>query len=186
MKPQFCDERDGQKYVYVTIGNQVWMAENLNYDTANGMGSWCYENSPDSCAKYGRLYDWNTAMGGMTSTSANPSNVQGACPAGWHLPSEVEWDVLITEIGGDMEGYTLMTMSGWYKDDYDYDGYGTDEYGFSALPGGGRGSGTNGSFGGVGEVGDWWSATDCCVSLAQRRYIDIFIKGGFVSGGVHG
>jgi hypothetical protein len=127
MKSQFCDERDGQRYVYVTIGSQVWMAENLNYDTADGTGSWCYEDSPDSCAKYGRLYDWNTAMAGMAgSTVDNPSRVQGICPVGWHMPSEVEWDVLITEIGGDMEGYTLMTMSGWYKDGYDYDGYGTD------------------------------------------------------------
>ena len=79
----FTDARDGQTYKTVKIGSQVWMAENLNYALPDS--SWCYENEPDSCAKYGRLYNFNGA--------------QLACPAGWHLPSNEEWSILEKTLG---------------------------------------------------------------------------------------
>ena len=82
----FTDPRDGQTYKTVKIGDQIWLAENLNYDPAAG-NSWCYEDDTANCAVYGRLYDWETA--------------KTACPAGWHLPSEDEWDQLIAFLGGE-------------------------------------------------------------------------------------
>jgi len=137
------------------------MAENLNY---NAGGSKCYDNNPANCDKYGRLYDWKTAM--------------KACPPGWHLPSNEELEKLMTAIGGltiTAHGYggagkKLKAKSGWNGD-----GNGTDEFGFSALPGG-LGS-SDGSFGGVDDNGLWWIATEVNASYAYYW--------GMSSGSVH-
>ena len=124
----------GQKYRTVVIDGKRWMAENLNYQTDS---SWCYENNTDNCAKYGRLYVWNAAM--------------SACPNGWKLPSDEEWDDLAEAVGGRLvAGKLLKATSGWSVDD------GTDEYGFSALPGGRRGK--DGVFVSVGNYGSWWTS----------------------------
>jgi uncharacterized protein (TIGR02145 family)/uncharacterized repeat protein (TIGR02543 family) len=121
----------------VVIGGKTWMAENLNCNVGN---SECYNNSADSCAKYGRLYDWPDAM--------------KACPAGWHLPSDAEWTVLTDAVGGSSTaGTKLKSTSGWYNN-----GNGTDDYGFAALPGGYDDS--NGYFRGAGDSGLWWSSTE--------------------------
>jgi len=148
----FTDSRDGKTYKKVQIGGKWWMAENLNYDTADGRGSWCYGNKLDSCVKYGRLYNWSTSMAGKGSSTANPSGVRGVCPSGWHLPSMAEWSDLVTAAGYNA-GNKLKSKSGWIEN-----GNGSDDYGFSALPGGGRYS--DGSFTGVGYFGDWWTATE--------------------------
>jgi len=128
-------------YVYsggtVKIGNQTWMARNLDRATTNSV---CYNNSADSCAKYGRLYNWNDA--------------KTACPSGWHLPTNAEWDALMTAVGGSSTaGRKLKSTSGWYNN-----GNGTDDYGFSALPGGHGNS--DGNFDYAGYYGYWWSATE--------------------------
>jgi len=130
----------GQTYKTVNIGGQVWFAENLNY---NASGSKCNGNELSNCAKYGRLYNWSTAM--------------TVCPSGWHLPSQAEWNVMTAYIGGeDTEGKKLKAKSGW--NNYEgVSGNGTDEYGFSALPGGSGNS--DGAFSSVGSTGLWWSAT---------------------------
>ncbi len=133
----FTDERDGKNYKTVKIDNQVWMAENLNYEAS---GSKCYENNSAFCAKYGRLYNWSTA--------------KKVCPSGWHLPSRSEYEMLDMEVGGeDVAGKKLKSKSGWKNN-----GNGSDEFGFSALPGGSGYS--DGSFSNVGDYGYWWSATD--------------------------
>jgi uncharacterized protein (TIGR02145 family) len=149
-KKQFCDERDGKKYVYVKIGTQTWFAENLNYDATD---SRCYGDSQGWCSTYGKLYNWATA--------------EAVCPTGWHLPSNAEWNVLIIFAGGantaNTAGTRLKAESGWNSQ-----GNGTDDYGFSALPGGGS---SNGSFSGVGAGGNWWSATEYDDSDAHNIYM---------------
>jgi uncharacterized protein (TIGR02145 family) len=160
--PKFTDSRDNNVYKKVTIGTQTWMAENLNYAAE---GSKCYENNESNCAKYGRMYNWATAMGGSLSSSLSPSGVQGVCPAGWHIPSDAEWTTLTDFVGGaSTAGTKLKSTSGWYKN-----GNGTDQYGFSALPGGIDHSG--GQFDLAGYNGYWWSATGTDKGYALFRYM---------------
>ena len=152
----FTDTRGGknQSYRTVVIDGKTWMAENLNYDTADGSGSWCYENSPNNCATYGRLYNWNTAMAGSSSSQVSPSGVQGVCPVGWHLPSRNEWIALVT-FAGSNAGSKLRSQTGWYDGDRYYQP-GIDTYGFSALPGGRK---LDPNFYNLGTSGAWWSAS---------------------------
>jgi len=133
----------GQTYITVLIGSQCWMKENLNYEIGN---SWCYDDDPENCDKYGRLYDWATIMNGSSSSNSNPSGVQGICPDEWHIPSDVEWRKLestadsIYSYGnsewssfdwrGSDAGKRLKSSSGWYDN-----GHGTDSFGFAAVPG---------------------------------------------------
>jgi len=111
-KQEFIDSRDGKTYKYVTIGTQTWMAENLQYETSNTK---CYNDNPDNCKIYGILYDWNTA------------NV--ACPLGWHLPSDEEW-LRLRNFTGNNNAKLMANNVFWIS------GKGTDEFGFTALPGG--------------------------------------------------
>ena len=146
----FKDERDGQTYRMVKIGNQVWMAENLNYETA---GSYCYNDSAENCKNYGRLYTWGAAMdsAGVWSTDGKGCGrhildgdgfvcsatfpVRGVCPEGWHLPDTTEWYILFAAVGGQSSsGKALKSTSGWDK--WDDNGNGEDTYGFSGLPAG--------------------------------------------------
>ncbi|MDR2582502.1 MAG: hypothetical protein LBC75_03380 [Fibromonadaceae bacterium] len=151
----FTDSRDGRKYKAVEIGPQIWMAENLNF---NAKGSVCFDNKPANCQKYGRLYNWNTAI--------------TACPKDWHLPSRDEWDILELSAGDDKAGKYLKATSGW-KDN----GNGTDSYGFSALPGGNGSLNRNFlnvvyNFSFVGNYGIWWSASENGSKNAYYRSID--------------
>jgi len=139
----FIDSRDGKTYKKVTIGTQTWMAENLNYEPAN-RNSVCYGNNPANCVTYGRLYDFSTA--------------NMACPSGWHLPSQAEWGVMTAYVGGATGGKKLKATNGWNS--YEgVSGNGTDDYGFSALPGGGYNQFSgSGSSTGSGSRGTWWSS----------------------------
>lgn len=95
----FTDPRDGQQYSTVQIGEQCWMAENLNFGnqinasedmTNNGIAEkYCYDNDPANCETYGALYQWNELMQ-YTVTEG----IQGLCPDGWHIPSDLEWCTL--------------------------------------------------------------------------------------------
>jgi len=136
----FTDPRDGKKYKTTKIGSQIWFAENLNYDVE---GSKCGNNEPENCKKYGRLYNWNAAM--------------KSCPKDWHLPSNEEWQILVDFVGGEkIAGKKLKAKSGWDADE-GKSGNGTDNYGFSALPGG---LGSGDYFDHTGITGDWWSASE--------------------------
>lgn len=146
------DPRDGQKYRTVKIGGKTWMAENLKYAGENNNLGACNNNEPDACAKYGRLYSWEKIMNGAKGSVANPSGVQGICPVGWHIPSDAEWTELENAIGGAATaGIKLKTTSSWLNS-----ANATDEYGFSALPGGFN---VYNNFSGTNYSGWWWSAT---------------------------
>jgi uncharacterized protein (TIGR02145 family) len=136
------------------------MTKNLNVQTAD---SWCYDNDPANCAKYGRLYTWSAAKAACQSV-------------GMRLPTREEWEALVTAAGGiNTAGSKLKSSSGWYNN-----GNGSDQYGFSALPGGYRNSG--GYFIGAGNVGYWWTATEGSGGIAYLRYmnygLDVVIESG--------
>ena len=131
----------GQTYRTIQIGSQIWMAENLNYNTA---GSGCYSNNSGNCATYGRLYNWHTAS--------------AVCPDGWHLPSDEEWTILTNFIGSNA-GTKLKVENGWN---------GTDDYGFSALPGG-RCIGKLCRY--INADGFWWTASESSDISSWFRYI---------------
>ena len=168
------DSRDGKTYKTVKIGDQEWMAENLNFDYNHGTAkSVCYENKPENCEKYGRLYTWAAAMDSAAVYSKDGARcgykkecdaigtVRGVCPEGWHLPNKQELEDLITLAGqkaGDIDkaGTVLKSMTGW-KDNDGNSGNGTDGLGFGALPAGGYGS--YDSFTNEGNNADFWSST---------------------------
>jgi len=149
------DKRDGQKYRTVKMPDgKTWMAQNLNYETDS---SWCYNDSLSYCKKYGRLYAWNAAM--------------KACPAGYHLPSDDEWENLAQTVETPESNYDaflweranekLKAKCCW-NDDTRYDGNRTDDFGFSAQPGGFRYPRYRdgiGHFNEADRAGFWWTAT---------------------------
>jgi uncharacterized protein (TIGR02145 family) len=179
---------DIANYRTVVIGGQTWMAENLNY---NVEGSKCYGDYDtddlitlssaeiqSNCAKYGRLYDWSTAMAlpsscnSATCSSQVSAKHRGICPSGWHIPTNADWDELYRYADGTngtespylspTAGEFLKATSGWYSN-----GNGTDAHGFSALPGGYGIS--DGDFTTVGYGGYWWSASEDSSYRAYRR-----------------
>uniref|UniRef100_UPI0028061827 fibrobacter succinogenes major paralogous domain-containing protein n=1 Tax=uncultured Fibrobacter sp. TaxID=261512 RepID=UPI0028061827 len=177
--------------------NQVWMAENLNYKTAN---SYCYEDKPANCHKYGRLYTWAAAMDsagifsnagkgcGSGVTCGASGTIRGVCPRGWHLPSDNEWQTLFVAVGGEYgetevenmtirfyttAGKMLKSTSGW-EDDKGKNGNGTDEYGFSVLPSGRRTGDGICIF--AGKFASFWSSTEYSSYAAYRWYFDYGIE----------
>lgn len=129
----FVDERDGQEYKYTTIGDQVWMAENLNYDA---QGSICQGRDTSKCALYGRLYSYVGRVPDRTIDTINWNFIDSVCPNGWHLPTLTEWKQLGTSVGGietEIAASRLKSVSGWEKSNW---GPGIDVCAFSVLPGG--------------------------------------------------
>jgi uncharacterized protein (TIGR02145 family) len=145
----FVEDADGNIYKTIVIGEQTWMAENLNYQTEN---SKCYSNFESNCDIYGRLYNWSDAL--------------DVCPEGWHIPSQDEWNELSSYIGGSItEGKHLKATSGWNSN-----GNGLDTYGFAALPGG-LGF-FRGGFSDARNGGYWWSSDEYSSSDAYSRSMD--------------
>jgi len=184
----------GETYKTVRIGEQVWMARNLNY---NANGSRCYGDdtggdSQNKCGTYGRLYDRATSMG-IASDYNNkyyePSEsimYQGVCPQGWHIPNNAEWEKLMRYVDGSLiitdptsqtAGRYLKASDGWYNDSGDEFagrpgfGNGEDTYGFAALPGGIYYP--NGGFTDIGKLGAWWSTRAYLFMPYQSGYIGL-------------
>lgn len=172
----FTDERDGRTYRFVEIGNQVWMGENLKYlpqvaGPTSGSATeayyyvYGYNGTDVNAAKetanfhtYGVLYNWPAAMNGQESSDSNPSQVQGICPTGWHLPSDAEWTELTDFVGGiDVAGGKLKEagIAHWAAPNAGA----TDEFDFTALPGGARDNYYN-MFYNITGFGFWWSSTE--------------------------
>ena len=182
------DERDGKTYRTVKIGDQVWMAENLNYSDSITTPSlkgknWCYKDYAEDCDVVGRLYTWAAAIDSvaLASDEENPLDcgdgkecgltgpVQGICPNGWHLPSEAEWETLVTAVGSQSTGgKKLKSRTGW---GYNFSSWnGTDAFGFSALPAGVRNS--DGGFGYQGYNAYFWSSTENYSNYAYDMNLD--------------
>ena len=134
------DARDGETYRTVKIGKQTWMAENLNYKTEK---SYCYGFDSTKCLKYGRLYSWEGA--------------KDACPTGWHVPKLTDWMTLFFTVKDTLSvGRVLRSSSDWKDLRENEYGNGTDDYGFSALPGGY----INGSARDLGHKAYFWGYTN--------------------------
>jgi len=174
----FTDTRNGKIYRTVEIDTQVWMTENLNYDTT---GSYCYSYSEANCGKYGRLYSWATAMALPASCNSSlcPSQInpkhKGICPDGWHVPSAADWEALMRYVDGNTgnvndydgrygspsAGKYLRATNEWKEcvDSQYFLNRCEDTYGFAALPGGDRSD----SFFGIGTSGLWWTSSEAGV-----------------------
>ncbi|MDY0198584.1 MAG: FISUMP domain-containing protein [Tenuifilaceae bacterium] len=164
---------DGNVYTTIIIGTQEWMAQNLmttkyndgtpithvtdnNEWTQLASEAYCwYENDEETYGNlYGALYNWYAV------------NTEGICPIGWHVPTDEEWLTLVDFAGGvDNAAAKLKATSEWNEG-----GNGTDEYGFSALPGGWRIHAT-GSFSDLGINGNWWTATEYDMGNAKNRFM---------------
>ena len=179
------DNRDGLAYKTVKIGKQMWMAENLNYESEN---SYCYNDSVEYCAKYGRLYTWAAAMDSVGRWSTNGKGcgynktctptypVRGVCPEGWHLPSTVEIETLIDAVGGYISaGKKLKSTSGWKWNEYDdLGGNGTDCFGFSALP---VGDYYYNNYSHKGDYVDFWSSIEVNDSRTYQMHLMYYDDG---------
>ncbi len=200
--PPVIEDYDGNVYKVVVIGQQAWMAENLrtthyadgspiplvedaeswNAMTANDKAYSWYNNDPDSTESYGAYYTWAAAMNGAASSNANPSNVQGVCPDGWHLPSDVELNQLQVFLGmNPNDGNNVGFLGTRQRIGRKLKGIGVplweqnlsyseiNESGFTALPVGLR---TNtGDFLNVGKYTYFWTSSQHDNSAAWYRYL---------------
>lgn len=140
------DIRDGTVYKTVCIGDQVWMAENLNWAGAGD----CYNNDPINCKIFGRLYSIMEATGAQSSNGGN--TIRGICPKGWHIPSQAEIVELLDTLGGfSIAGDKLKADTLWNTSQ-------TDPYGFRLLPAGFWDRGTFQSLGSRARI--WGSSTN--------------------------
>ena len=154
----FTDARDGETYRTIQIGNQIWMAENLRYKAE---GSYAPDNEESNVKKFGRLYTWTTALDIPAeyceqSTAKDiemynkirDKNYRGIAPEGFHIPSNKEWEQLLSNLDAKSNGRELRSKCNWRKP-------GSDSFGFFVLPAGYRFD--NGNFCRFGKRARFWS-----------------------------
>jgi uncharacterized protein (TIGR02145 family) len=181
---RYTDSRDGKSYLTVLIGDQCWMAENLNVgDKITGMKipgnngvieKHCYNDDEANCDLYGALYRWNEMMNYTTVEMT-----QGICPKGWHIPSDYEWKILENELGmgkaeadaagwrGTDEGGKLKAAGTTYWEDPNTGA--TNSSLFTALPAGGLDN--EGNYSGLGYYTDYWTSTLIIDTQCWYRYL---------------
>lgn len=191
--PNAVTDIDGNSYDALQIGEQCWMKENLRttryangtpISQGNGTSTttayWYYpDNNPSNKTTYGLLYNWKAVMGSSSSSSANPSGVQGICPDGWHVPSDAEWTQLTDYVSSQSEyvcgsdntyiAKALAGTTGWSSSTNTCAVGNTpsqnNSTGFSALPAGYY----NGSYNYFGYSVDFSSATENSSSYVYNR-----------------
>lgn len=167
----------------IKIGTQTWAAKNLDVSSfrngdaipeaktdaewtaagEDGKPAYCYyENDPAYGAKYGKLYNWYAV-----------NDSRGLAPKGWHIPSDEEWTILTTYLGGENGAGAQMKSSNGWKDN----GNGSNSSGLVGLPGGFRDS--DGGFGNFGNFGYWWSSSEYYTNIAWYRFL--YYNNGFVN-----
>ena len=168
----FTDARDGETYRTIQIGNQVWMAENLRFKTD---GSYAPNNDESNVAKFGRLYTWTKALDipdeyAEQSTAKDiemhnrikDKNYKGIAPEGWHIPSNKEWEQLLSNLDAKSDGGELRAKFMWKNK-------GKDTFGFFALPAGYRFD--NGNFCHFSRRARFWSKDEYGKANAFRLSI---------------
>ncbi|MBU6159398.1 MAG: hypothetical protein KGP35_10285 [Bacteroidetes bacterium] len=184
--PNTVTDASNNTYPTVTIGTQVWMAENLrttkyrdgsnipvvtdntqwanNFNTGATSPMMCWYNNDQAtytANKFGALYNWY-AINPATNGNKN------VCPTGWHMPTDAEWTTLTTFLGGESVAGGKMKSTGtqyWRSPNTGA----TNSSGWSGFPGGGRLN--NGSFFTIGSNGLWWSSTELNTNYAWYRYL---------------
>ncbi len=183
--PTVTDE-DGIKYNTVLIGNQCWMAENLATGTMlnsvsggsiqsdNGIiEKYCYNNNENNCIKYGGLYEWEEVVQYDNSFDGYDDSIgsnQGICPIGWHVPTRIEWEVLVDYLGGpDIAGGVLKEtgFTNWLQPNTGA----TNLSGFTALPGGYKSS-IGGLFEDKSYSSCFWTAARC--SFNRKKGVQLY------------
>jgi uncharacterized protein (TIGR02145 family) len=182
IKPTEVTDIDGNVYKIISIGEQEWTASNLNVEhyrngdiipqvkdknewTKLKTGAWCYyDNKPNNGTIYGKLYNWYAV-----------TDSRGLAPKGWHIPTETEWDKLGDYYGSGKAGGKLKSTTLWEVDDNPYEKGGTNETGFTALPGGYRSDydgklSEAGKFGSIGKSSKFWTSTRVSIQVGDSDY----------------
>lgn len=167
--PEKITDFDKNQYSVVKIGNQCWMADNLK-STHYSDGSeitevFVYNDDETNVKVFGRLYSWNAAMNGMGESDEMPSGIQGACPEGWHLPSDAEWAILEKRLGVPpahlgRQGWDASVVGGRLKskDFWESPNEGaTNDRKFNAVPSGSRNAA--GAYTGMKTHSFYWSSS---------------------------
>jgi len=165
------DKRDGNLYPTVLIGDQCWIAWNLNAGRqVNDMRQYnnryiektCYNNMPENCNIYGGLYTWHEAMGYPEQTEES----RDICPEGWHVPTKQEWEELVNHLG-EKDAGQQMKVTAQHEPSWD----GNNTSGFTALP---AGNAYEEKFGRQHMFALFWSATPADENYAWFSQLDNF------------